>query len=219
MTNRSWIAIGLALVVACALGWWAYKEVQRRELQRQVVSLAQDSTTRLREALGLLTAGAEARSTLEAHFAALEDSVRATEKLDRSLDSELISAAYAYVTDVHALLRRAIALHAGRDAVRSDIGAIQGHLRTAGTRSTEWIAQALALQQRLSASFLDYQLADGGLGKSLDSLHETSPKLGSFVPESAVIGKDELVAAAKQLYQQMTEIEPEIASAKKLPTG
>jgi hypothetical protein len=221
MTSQSWIKIGvavLALVVVGTLGSWAYNEAQRREMQRQVAALAQDSTDRLRETLGLLAA-AEARPTLEAHFAALEDAVQATQRLDASADPELVSAAIAYVTDVHALLRRAIALHAGRDAVRSEIGAITSHLRAAGTRSTAWISQALALQQRLGSSFLDYRLAAGGLEKSLTSLRDTSQNLRSFVPSDAVIEGDQLSSAEKRVAELTAQLEPEIENAKKLPAG
>jgi hypothetical protein len=221
MTSQSWIKIGvavLALVVVGTLGSWAYNEAQRREMQRQVAALAQDSTDRLRETLGLLAA-AEARPTLEAHFAALEDAVQATQRLDASADPELVSAAIAYVTDVHALLRRAIALHAGRDAVRSEIGAITSHLRAAGTRSTDWISQALALQQRLGSSFLDYRLAAGGLEKSLTSLRDTSQNLRSFVPSDAVIEGDQLSSAEKRVAELTAQLEPEIENAKKLPAG
>jgi hypothetical protein len=219
MFNRSWITIGLALVVAGALGWWVSKEVQRRELQRQVVAMTQDSTDRLREALGLLAARAEARPTLETHFAALEDAVSELQKLNRSIDPELVRAANAYVTDVHALLRRELALHAGREAVRSDIGAIRGHLRVAGTRSTEWISRALALQQRLNSSYLDYRLAAGGLDKSFAFLRDTSQNLRHFVPASALIEEAQLSSAEKRLAELMAQVEPEVENAKKLPLG
>lgn len=222
MTRRSWITIaagGLALAVACTLAWWEYKEAQRRKLQDQVVALTQDSTSRMREALGLLTAGTAARPTLETHFAAVENAVSDMQKLEESIDPELVRAANAYVSDARALLRRVLALHAGRDAVRSDIGAIYGHFRAAGTRSTTWISQALALQERLNTSFLDFRLAAGGLDKSLTSLRDTSQRLRGFVPASAVIEEAQLSSAEKQLADLTTMIEPEIANAKRLPAG
>ena len=82
----------------------------------------EDATARLRESLELLTAGPDARAELETNFTALEDSVGATQALDASIHPELVEAAHAYVTDVHALLRRQLALHAGRDAVGADVG-------------------------------------------------------------------------------------------------
>jgi hypothetical protein len=222
MTRQSWTKFGggaLALTIACMLAWWAYQQVQKREVQRDVVALAQDATARLRESLGLLAAGAEAHARLEAHFAALEDSVAKTQALDASVHPELVRAAAAYVTDVHALLRRQRALHAGRDAVRADIGEIDNHLRAAGTRSPEWIRQALALNQRLQRNFFDYRMAAGGLEKSLRDLSETSPRLRTFVPAAAVIEDDLVLAAEKRLLELSTQVERQVENARRLPAA
>jgi uncharacterized membrane protein YccC len=222
MTKHSWITVGvgaLALAIVCAVAWWAYRGIQKRELQQDVAALVNDSTARLREALGLLTAGAEARAKLEAHFTALEGSVGKTQALDASIYPALVQAADAYVTDVHALLRRQLALHAGRDAVRVDIGELNNHLRAAGTRSPEWIRQALALNQRLEKSFFDYRFAAGGLEKSLSALDDTSLKLRIFVPAAVVIEKNLLLAAEKHLREVSTQLEQQVESARKLPAG
>ena len=220
MTKRSWITVGIgALAIACAVAWWGYRGIQKRELQRDVVALVQDSTARLREALGLLTAGAEARAKLEAHFTAVKGSVGKMQALDASLHPALVQTADAYVTDVHALLRRQLALHAGRDAVRVDIGEINSHLRAAGTRSPEWIGQALALNRRLERSFFDYRLAAGGLEKSLRALEDTSLMLRIFVPAAVVIEKDEILVAEKGLLELSAQIERELENARRLPAG
>jgi hypothetical protein len=222
MTKHSWVKVSvgaLALVIACTVAWWAYRGIQKRELQREVVALVQDSTAHLREALGLLTAGAEAPAKLEAHFTALEGSIGKTQALNASIHPALVQAADAYITDVHALLRRQLALHAGRDAVRVDVGEINNHLRTAGTRSPEWIHQALALNQRLEKSFFDYRFAAGGLEKSLRALEDTSRYLRSFVPAAVVIEEDLIVAAQKRLLELSSQIEQQVVNARKLPAG
>jgi len=222
MTKHSRITIGvgaLALAIVCALAWWAYKETQKRELHQNVVALVQDSTARLREALELLTTGAESRAKLEAHFTALEGNVGQMHGLDASIYPALVQAADAYVTDVHALLRRELALHAGRDAVRVDIGEIDNHLRAAGTRSQEWIQQALALNKGLEKTFFDYRFAAGGLEKSLHSLVYTSLGLRVFMPTGAVIEEDPILAAEKRLLELSTRIEQEVGNARRLPGG
>jgi len=109
---------------------------------------------------------------------------------------------------VHALLRRELALHAGRDAVRVDIGEIENHLRAAGTRSQDWISQALALNQRLQKSFFNYRFAAGGLEKSLRSLVDTSVGLRNLVPAGVVIEQDLILADAEQLGEGWIKITP-----------
>jgi len=222
MTKHSWTTVSVgavALALVCALGWWAYKETQKRQLQQNVVAVVQDSTTRLREAVGMLTTDAEARVKLEAHFSALEGSVGKVQRLNASINPALVQATEAYITDVHALLRRELALHAGRDAVRVDIGEIDNHLRAAGTRSQDWIHQALALNQRLQKSFFDYRFAAGGLEKSLRSLVDTSLGLRNLVPAGVVIEEDLILAAEQRLLELSTRMDQEVQNARKLPGG
>jgi hypothetical protein len=171
----------------------------------------------LREALGLLTTDARARGKLEADFAALEGNVAETQAMNRSLNPELVSAAHAYVTDVHALLRRVLALHAGRDAVHTDIAQINNHLRAAGTRSPDWIRQALVLNQRLDKSFFDYRFAAGGLEKSLRTLHDTGQQMRAFLPAAAVVEEGSVSAAEKRLLELTAQLEQQVANAKRLP--
>jgi hypothetical protein len=220
MTKASWMTAGVAVValaVACSAAWLVYRESAKRELQQQVTAVAEDATARLRQSLELLTAGPEARAELEANFAALEESVETTQALDDSIHPELVAATHAYITDVHALLRRELALHAGRDAVGAGIGAINHHLQAAGARSPEWIHQALALKQQLEKSFFDYRLAAGGLEKSLNTLGDTSLKLQAFVPSEATIEADPILGAQKHLLDLSTQMERQVENARILP--
>lgn len=222
MTKKSWIGIGaaaLVLALACALAWWAYRGVQKRELQQDAVALVQDSTTRVREALGLITAGAEARDKLEAHFNALKVSVEKSRALDASLNPALVQVADAYVTDVHALLRRQLATHAAREAVGADIGEINNHLRAAGTRSQEWIRQALVLKQRMEKNYFDYRVAAGSLAKSLRALDHTCLALRPLVPAGLVIEEQLIFAAEKRLHEVNAQFEQQVENARKLPVG
>jgi hypothetical protein len=58
------------------------------------------------------------------------------------LNPPLIRAADAYITDVHAFLRRQLEAHKSRDAVRVDVNELSDHVRSAGARSTGWINRA-----------------------------------------------------------------------------
>lgn len=222
MTNQPGIKVGvwaLALAIACTMAWSVYKVAQKRMLEREVVALAQDSTARMREALGLLAAGPEARPQLEADFSAVEDNIGKTQALAASVNPKLVQAAERYATDAQTLLRRELALHAARDAVHLSIGEINSHLRAAGARSPAWISQALALKQRLEKSFFDYRLAAGGLEKSFHYLSDTGRKLQSFVPSVAVIEESQIAAMKKRLLELSAQLEQEVDKARRLPVG
>ena len=181
--------------------------------------MLRDSTARLREALNLLTAGPDARAKLVARLTALEASVGKIQALNASISPALVQAADAYVSDAHALLRRQLALHAGRDAVFAHSGEVKHHLRGAGTRSQEWIRQAVALNQRLEKSFVDSRFAAGGLEKSLHSLRDTSPWLRTLAPTDVAIEEDSISAAERRLLELSTQIEQQVENARKLPAG
>lgn len=219
MIKKAWIRIGVAtlvLALAGALGWWLYKGNQKRVLQQDVLAQVQDATKRLREAIALIPAGPESRGPLEEHFAALKASVAKLQASDVALNPPLVFAADAYISDVHALARRQLATLAGREAVRADIGAINEHLRAAGTRSTEWIRQALPLKQRLEKSFFDFRLAAGGLEKSLRALRNSGKQMAAQVPAELVIVQQELFAAEKKLAELTAQVERQVEDAGRL---
>jgi len=220
VTKTSTIRLGIAavvLAVALALAWWGTRTYQKRELQQEVVALVRDSTSRLQEALGLMTAGVEVRARLEASFGALQGNVEKLQSMDARLDPPLVRAAEAYITDVHALLRRQLATHGARDALRADLTEIAEHLRSAGGRSADWIKRALALKQRLEKNFFDYRFASGGLEKSLRALHDTRKGLEPLVPPTLLIYATLLSAAEKQLLEMSEQIRQQVENARKLP--
>ena len=76
------IAWVLAVALVSGLGWWGYRAVKKSELQRATLGLVQDSTVLLREALGLVAAGAEVRGRLEASLSELQKNVQKVQALD-----------------------------------------------------------------------------------------------------------------------------------------
>jgi hypothetical protein len=219
MNSKSLIRIGIAvlvLAIASAAGWWAYQGKQKRVLQQDVLALVKDSTARLREAMGLLPAGVDARPKLEPGFAAVKANVEKLKASNVSLNPPLVYAADAYVTDVQALLRRQLDMAAGRDAVRADIAAINEHLKAAGSRSQEWFNRAVALKQRLDKSFFDYRLAAGGVDKSLRALIASRKELEAQVPADLLVELKELHAARDKLLEVNAQIERQFEAASRV---
>jgi hypothetical protein len=207
----------LILALVAGAGWWAYRAVKKTELQTSALALVQDSTVLLREALGLVAAGPEIRSRLEASFGDLQKNVQRLQKLDASLNPPLMRAADAYVTDVQAFLRRQIDTHKSRDAVRTDMNDLSDHLRAAGDRSTGWIRRALELKQKLDRDYFDYRFAAGGLDKSFNALRETRKAFEPLAVNATVVDELLIVEAQERMQGASAQLQKEVEAAKQLP--
>ena len=210
-------AWALALAIVLSLGWWGYKTVKKRDLEKQALALVQDATVLLREALGLVAAGVEVRGRLEASSAALQASVRKVQALDASLNPGLVRAADAYMTDVQALLRRLLEAHKARDAVRADIAQLSDHLRAAGERSSAWIGRALELKKRMEKDFFDYRFAGGGLDKSFGALREARKAFEPLAVTASVIDELLVVEAQQRMQAAATQLGADVEKARQLP--
>jgi len=209
----------LALALVLGIGWWGYRAVKKSELQKTVLAVVQDSTLLLREALGLVAAGTEVRSRLEASFVTLQGNVRKVQTLDASLNPGLVRAADAYVTDVDAFLRRQLDTHKSRDAVRADMAELSDHLRAAGERSTAWISRALELKKRLERDFFDFRFASGGLDKSFDALRETRKAFEPLAVNAAVVDELLIVEAQERVKGASAQLANEVEKARQLPVA
>ena len=210
-------AIGAALMATLALGYRGYTAHQTRALNRSVLALVQDSTPRLREALSLLTAGAEARGKLEADFTALDGNLERLRAADASWNQPLVRSADGYIDEIHAMLRREIAAHRSRDAVYADMREIEEHLRGAAGRSSAWIPRALVLKQRLETDFFEYRLAAGGLEKSLRALREARTELWRLVAPEFLIEDDTLAGALPRWAGSAAKIGEAVERTRNLP--
>ena len=209
------IVAGLAATLAAA--YLGYVELKKRELRQDTVALVQDSTSRLGEALELVAGGSEARGRLEASFRALAENAEKLRLLDASLNPPLVNAADAYITDVQAMLRRQLAAHQAHDALRADRAQIAEHLRAAGSRSSDWIRQALALKERLEKNFFDYRLAAGGMEKSFRALRDSRRGFEPLGVPVVVIEEQALASASERLNARSAALATEVESTRQLP--
>jgi len=211
------VAWALAVALVSGLGWWGYRAVKKSELQKTTLAVVQDSTVLLREALGLVAAGAEVRSRIEASLGELQKNVQKVQALDASLNPPLVRAADAYVTDVQAFLRRQVDTHKSRDAVRVSMNDLSDHLRSGGIRSTGWIRRALELKQRMERDYFDYRFAAGGLDKSFGALRETRKAFEPLAVNATVVDELLIIEAQERMKGSSAQLDKEIEAARQLP--
>jgi hypothetical protein len=211
------VAWMLVLALVAGLGWWGYRAIKKSDLRRTTLSVVQDSTVLLREALGLVAAGSEVRSRLESSSRDLEKNVQRIQSLDASLNPPLVRAADAYVTDVQAFLRRQLDTHKSRDAVRTAMNDLSDHLRAAGDRSQGWIRRALELKQRVDHVYFDYRFAAGGLDKSFGALRETRKGFDPLAVSATVVDELLIIEAQERMKGASAQLDREVEAARKLP--
>ena len=211
------VAWTLVLALVAGLGWYGYRAIKKSDLQRDTLAVVQDSTVLLREALGLVAAGSEVRSRLESSFRDLEKNIQKVQSLDASLNPPLVRAADAYVTDVHAFLRRQLDTHKSRDAVRISMNDLSDHVRAAGDRSQAWIRRALELKQRMDRDYFDYRFAAGGLDKSFGALRETRKAFDPLAVSATVVDELLIFEARERMKGASAQLEREVEAARKLP--
>lgn len=220
MTNRTLVKLAITCVVVALLAagaWTGYRAIKRNELQNTALELIQESTVRLHEALGLITAGVEIRPRLERSHQEVEKSVRRLQSLDASLNPPLVRASDVYLTDVQAFLRRQLDSHRARDTLLDDISELSAHIRSGGDRSAAWIRRALELKNRMEKSFFDYRFATGGLDKSFVALREARTAFDPLGVRASVVGEALLTEAQQRIQEASATLAKDVEAARKLP--
>ena len=222
MRLRSPIALAAAaaaLLILFALAHWVYSGYQARELQSAAAALVAVATARASDTLRPQESGAGELERLEGHFQAVTAATQRLAGLEGWRNPPLIDAAQQYLDEVHALLRRQIAVLSSRHAVLADVELLAEHLRAARGRSSEWIRNAVTLKQQLERDFFDFRLAAGGLQKSFQALADARRELAPLLASTPLIEERLLADARARLDKTSAHLAREVEAARKLPVA
>ena len=216
--NARFTAVALvALVAASALGYWAYGEYRKRELQAAVVALVTETSRQLRDALTADAAPASdpqaAASRLEAQAGEIDQGLEALRRMNPAPNRPLVDAAELYVVTARELLRRMAASKRSRVELAASTHALRALVHDTGRRSGAWIGGMLRANERLDKAYFNYRVAGEALAGLFDSLRRARASLAARVDPALLLDETlrasaeaRALAAAKRASEELGEV-------------
>jgi hypothetical protein len=185
-TTRTAALVAAALVVAAALGYWAFNAYRTAQLHRSVVALVGDTSQRLKQALAVEMEKEPVEtlrtvSLLDEHAQEVDKNVIELRRLNAAGDRDLVNSAEEYMLTVRQILRNQAASHRYHIQVLTGDRALRDHMSRANKRSVGWIQEAVRAKDRLERAYFDYRLSADAFGRLLGTYPRTRGRLARRV--------------------------------------
>jgi hypothetical protein len=218
---RTAAVTAVLVVAASALGYWGLREYRERSLHAAVAALVADASARLRDAL---ENGADARAAgrgevargLDTAAGEVDQRLEALHRMGASPNHVLVDAAELYLVTARELLRRQAASARYRAAFASSTLALRTLAASADRRSSAWIRQAIAANERAERDYANYRGAVDATASLLDSLAGPRERLARQVGPAALLGEALRAQAAERARAAGARAADELAEARRL---
>src|SRR5882724_2406805 len=198
-------AVGIIAIGAIALIAYAFHATgQKRTQQREVISMVQDSTDKLREAL-VKKASPDLVAALDANLSA----ARAPR------DPQLTDGAEHYILSAREIARRRVDTDRLWARAAASRQALAGHMARAERRSEPWLRTAVALKKKVEDDYFEVGITLKGLDELLYRLPEEVKRLESRIGTEALLERDAINAARKQAQADAQRAHDELASVRR----
>lgn len=211
----------VALAAAAVLGYWGFRAYGERSMRSGVVALVEDSSARLRAALGgeagarVTDPDAIARS-LEDQAGEIDQRLAALQRLRTAPDRALVDPAELYIVTARELLRRTASSHRYRAAFTESTRTLRSLAATADHRSGAWIGQTIAAKERAERNYFDYRRAVDATANLLESLAEPRAHLARRVDPAILLEEELRARAAERARQAGMRAAEELDQARRL---
>ena len=178
--SRTFLIAAVALVVAVALGYWAYGTKKKSDVGNTAVALAQETARHLQDALAA-EPGRPSSETVQAigeFAAAAARNLEAVKRLDTSGNLPLLDAVDDFLLTSREILGRQAASLRFRRQLSASTQALRDHMR-ADNRTGAWVRQAVEGKERVEKDYRDYASTAEALDKLLESFPASLAKLAS----------------------------------------
>lgn len=196
-SSRTPVIAVIALIVAAALGYWAYGLQKKSEAGKLGGALAQETARHLQDALAL-EPGRPTSETVQAvgdYAAAAGRNLEALKRLDASGARELVDALDDFLLTSREILGRQAASLRYRRQFDASAQALRAHMR-ADNRTGTWVREAVQHKEQVDKDYRDYASATEALEKLLGSLPASVSRLAARSRAAPLVSED-LIAEAR----------------------
>lgn len=210
--SRTYLVAVVALVVAVALGYWAYGAKKKSDAGNTAVALARETARHLQESLaadpGRLSS--ETAQAVGEYAAAASRNLETLRRLDGSGNQPLVDAVDDFLLTGREILGRQTASYRFRTQLSASMQALRNHMR-ADNRTGAWVREAVRHKERVEKDYRDYQNAAEALDKLLQSFPASVAKVAALVRAAPLVDTRLVEEARKRsnaaLKQATAEIE------------
>jgi hypothetical protein len=210
--SRNLLIAAVALVVAAALGYWAYGTHKKSELGKTAMALAQETGRHLQEALSTEPSrpSTEIVQAIGEYAAAASRNLEALKRLDAAGNQGLVDALDDYLLTSREIFGRQAASYRFRRQLLASTQALRDHMR-ADNRTGAWVREAVQGKERVEKDYRDYLGAAEALDKLLESFPASLARLASRSRGALLVDTKLVVEARKRssaaLKQATDEVE------------
>jgi len=178
--SRTYVIAAVALIVAVALGYWAYGAKKKSDVGSTAVALAQETARHVQEALTADPAqpSSETVQAIGEYAAAASRNLEALKRLDGSASQPLVDALDDFLLTSREILARQAASFRYRRQLTASTQALREHMRR-DNRTGAWVGEAVQHKEQVEKDYRDYQSVAEALDKLLGTFPASLAKVAS----------------------------------------
>jgi hypothetical protein len=213
--SRTPLIAVVALVVAAALGYWAYGLLKKSEAGKAGMALAQETARHLQEALAADPARptSEAVQAVSEYAAAAGRNLEAVKRLDAASSRELVDALEDFILTSREILGRQAASLRFRRQLDASTQALRAHMR-ADNRTGAWVREAVQHKEQVEKEFRDYASATEALEKLLDSLPASVARVAARSRAAPLVDAGLIAEARKRTSAALKQATGEVETIR-----
>jgi hypothetical protein len=218
--NRIIVIAVAAVMLAGALGYWAYSGHKLREIEQATLALAADTGARLRDALAIETAPTTADRgsfirKLDEHAATVDRNLQSLRGFDSGANLALADAADDYLLTTREILKRQADSRRYRLLLRDSARALREHMR-ADNRTGAWVQKAVEAKNRVNKDYHGYVQASDALDQLLGSFGASQKKIAPYQAPSLVIAGTSIDEARRRVREDKKQAAAEFEQLQRI---